>query len=256
MLIVTRAVLGLAAVLSVASPAMATFHFMQVEKIIGGVNGDTNAQAIQLRMRSGGQHLVAQSRLRAWDSAGANPVLLLNITTDLPGPSSTGDQILLTTTSFNVTTSPTADPDFTLAAAIPASYLAAGSLTFESDAGSVVWRVSWGGGSYTGSNSGTLDNDADGNFGPPFAGPLPSSGTLALQFTGSASAPSTNNAANYALSAGDAVLTNYDNTPFTVQPPQIPAVSEWGVLLLALSVCCAATLALRGGRAGTARLAG
>ena len=34
------------------APAHATFHFMQIEQVIGGVNGDSTAQAIQLRMRS------------------------------------------------------------------------------------------------------------------------------------------------------------------------------------------------------------
>jgi hypothetical protein len=29
--------------------ASAAFHFMQIEQVIGGVNGDTTAQAIQLR---------------------------------------------------------------------------------------------------------------------------------------------------------------------------------------------------------------
>ncbi len=32
--------------------AHATFHFMQIEQVIGGVDGDTTKQAIQLRMRS------------------------------------------------------------------------------------------------------------------------------------------------------------------------------------------------------------
>ena len=33
-----------------APPADADFHLMQIEQVIGGVNGDTAAQAIQLRM--------------------------------------------------------------------------------------------------------------------------------------------------------------------------------------------------------------
>ncbi len=37
-----------------ALPAQATFHLMQIEQVIGGVNGDTTAQAIQLRMRFAG----------------------------------------------------------------------------------------------------------------------------------------------------------------------------------------------------------
>ena len=42
-------------------PARATFHFMQIEQVIGGANGDTAAQAIQLRMRLGGQNFLSQT---------------------------------------------------------------------------------------------------------------------------------------------------------------------------------------------------
>ncbi len=47
-----------------------------------------------------------------------------------------------------------------------------------------------------------MENDADGNFGPPFAGALPSTSTSALRFNGAASAQSTNNAADYSVTAG------------------------------------------------------
>ena len=49
----------LALALSVAAllttSAQAGFHLMQIEQIIGGVNGNNAAQAIQLRTRSGGR---------------------------------------------------------------------------------------------------------------------------------------------------------------------------------------------------------
>jgi hypothetical protein len=38
--------------LALQEPALASYHFMQIEQVIGGVNGDSAAQAIQLRMRS------------------------------------------------------------------------------------------------------------------------------------------------------------------------------------------------------------
>src|SRR6266478_816038 len=60
------------ALIAVASPAYATFHMMQIEQVIGGVDGDTSAQAIQLRMRSAGENLVSQARLVAFDATGAN----------------------------------------------------------------------------------------------------------------------------------------------------------------------------------------
>ncbi len=49
-----------------AQPALASFHFMQIEQVIGGVNGDTSAQAIQLRMRSSFQQFVAGARMHRW----------------------------------------------------------------------------------------------------------------------------------------------------------------------------------------------
>ncbi len=60
-------ILGLVSV----RPAYASFHLMQIEQVIGGVGGDTTAQAIQLRMRTTFQNFVASARIRAWDAAGA-----------------------------------------------------------------------------------------------------------------------------------------------------------------------------------------
>ncbi len=51
-------VLALFLLVVLTLPAQASFHLMQIEQVIGGVNGDTNAQAIQLRMRFAGQNLV------------------------------------------------------------------------------------------------------------------------------------------------------------------------------------------------------
>jgi hypothetical protein len=68
----------------------------------------------------------------------------------------------------------------------------------------------------------TFTNDSDGNFGPSFAGPLPTSGVQALRFTGTAAAPSSNNAADYALTDGAAVVTNNARNSFTVNEPPPP----------------------------------
>ena len=66
-----------------------------------------------------------------------------------------------------------------------------------------------------------MDNDADGNFAPPFAGALPSTSTSALHFNGVASAMSTNNAADYSVTAGAATFTNNagDSTSLIVGTP-------------------------------------
>lgn len=197
-----------------AAPAQAIFHLMQIEQIIAGVNGDTSAQAIQLRMRQSGQNFISGTRLRVFDANGANPVTVMTFLESVQSGAA-GSRILIASPAFNALTTPTAAPDFTMTNLIPESYLAAGSLVFESGT-TVYWRVSWGGADYTGSCSGRLDNDSDGNFCPPFASPLPSCGLRALRFTGAANAASTNNAANYALTSAPATFTNNAGTSFTL----------------------------------------
>ncbi len=201
-----------------APPAHATFHLMQIEQAIGGVNGDVNAQAIQLRMRSSLQNLVSQARVKAWDAAGLNPVLIIDLTTNVTN-SAAGDRVLIVSSAFQNYVSPVRTPDFTMTNLIPPSYLAAGSLTFEDDFGTVYWRLSWGGASYTGSGSVNLSNDADGNANPAFGGPLPSTTLQALRFSGAAGALSTTNSADYALTAGASVWTNNARLSETVTVP-------------------------------------
>ncbi len=201
--------------LASAGSAAASFHFMQVEQIIAGVDGSTAPQAVQVRMRSGNQNLVSAARLVAHDAAGANPIVLHTIPTNVSG-SAAGSRVLLATAGFASATNPSITPDFTLVTPIPDTYIAAGSLTFESDGGLIYWRVSWGGAAYTGATTGSTTNDADGNFGPAFGDPLPTDAGQAMRFLGAASALSTNNAADYALSAGPAVFTNNAGASGTV----------------------------------------
>ncbi|MDX2200866.1 MAG: hypothetical protein SF069_18060 [Phycisphaerae bacterium] len=203
---------------ALASPALASFHFMQVVQIIGGVDGDSTAQAIQLRTRFAGQNLVSFSRVRVFDAAGMNPVLIVNMTTDVPNGAA-GANILIASTNFASQTSPAAVPNFTMTNLIPSGYLAAGSLTFEDDGGGVLWRVTWGGAAYTGPQNGAITNDADGNFAPAFSGPLPSSTLQSLRFINGVSAMSTNNAADYSVTAGAATFTNNAGQNFIVAPP-------------------------------------
>ena len=99
---------------------------MDLEQVIGGVNGNVNAQAIQLRMRSAGQNLVSQSRIKVRDAAGLNPILILDLTTNVTNGVA-GDRVLITSSAFQTLVSPVQPPDFTMASLIPASYLAAGS---------------------------------------------------------------------------------------------------------------------------------
>jgi len=204
------------AVLALPVPALASFHFMQIEQVVGGLGGDTSQQAIQLRMRSGGQNMVSASRLVARDAAGVNPVLLLDITTNVSGFAA-GSTVLLVTPAFAAAQDPA--QDFVLAAPIPTSYLAAGRLTFEDDFGTILWSLCWGGAGYTGGTTGSTTNDGDGQFGPCDPDPLPSTTGQALRFTGTASAASSNNSADYAPTPGDALFTNNAGAAALVVPP-------------------------------------
>ncbi|MBI4578887.1 MAG: hypothetical protein HY718_04240, partial [Planctomycetes bacterium] len=86
---------ALAALALGTAPALASFHLMEIEQVIGGVNGDTTKQAIQLRMRSLGQNLVSGSRLVAYDATGANPVTLITFPSNVASGAS-GARILVT----------------------------------------------------------------------------------------------------------------------------------------------------------------
>lgn len=190
-------------------PAEASFHFMQIEQIVGGLCGDSRAQVVQLRMRVASQNLVTGARLTATDATGSNPVTLIvfpaNVTT-----ATAGSRILI---ASPVAAALLAGEDFTMTATIPASYLAAGRLVFTDPAGTTIyWSVSWGGAGYTGSNAGNTANDADGNFGPPFGTALLSTTSQGLRFQGAAGALSTNNAADYAYTADDATFVNNAGT--------------------------------------------
>ena len=200
-----------------AQPAFATFHLMQIEQVIGGVNGDTTRQAIQLRMRQNGQNLLAPGRLIAWDAAGANPIVIFDFTGNVTN-STAGSRVLVATSNFLAGLT----PDAVMTNPIPVSYLAAGKLTFETDgtAGAQVWwGLAWGtyAGTNTGVTSGGGGNDADGIFSPPpFEGPLPSTTQQAVRFLGAANALSTNNQADYDITTGAATFTNNAGATGTV----------------------------------------
>jgi hypothetical protein len=222
----TKFVCGLITLLSVLalqSTAHATFHLNQIEQVIVSVNGDTTAQAIQLRMRAAGENFVSGGKLVVFDAAGLNPITIIDPTTNVTN-GAVGDHVLIASSTFPSHTTPIAVPDFTMANLIPASYFAAGSLCWESNPGVVMWRLSWGGASYTGSNLGSTFNDADGNFGPPFDGAVPATCASALQFQGIATDFSTNNAADYLLIGSPIVFSNNARASFTVIQP-LPTVT-------------------------------
>jgi hypothetical protein len=210
-------------VLALQPTAHATFHMMQIEQVIGSVNGDTTAQAIQLRMRAAGQNFVSAGKLVVVDAAGLNPITVLDVASNVTH-GAVGDHVLICSANFPGHTMPAAVPDFFLANLIPASYFAAGSLMWQSDTGTVYWRLSWGGAAYTGPCTGSTTNDVDGNFCPAFGSPLPSSCASALQFQGSATDFSTTNAADYLLIGSPIVFINNAGASFTVIAP-LPTVT-------------------------------
>jgi hypothetical protein len=208
----------------------ASFHFNEIQQVIGGVETKTSAQAIQIRMRQAGQELITDCRIRAFDAQGNNPVVIVKFDRDVVNARA-GDTILITSATFNSLTDPPTVPDFTMTNLIPASYLAAGSLTFEGDDEIVLWRTCWGGAAYTGSTSGSLVNDGDGNFGPAFPGPLPSTSLVSILITQPASNLSTNSATDYSLSSGPAVFINNARQQFTLvdRCPDDPLKTAAGV---------------------------
>ena len=215
-----RSAIGLLAPVLLCTPCFAIHHLMQIELIVPSVNGNTDAQAIQLRMRDEGQNVMSGSRLMAYDAAGANPVLLFDFDVNVAN-GSTGDRILLTTAAFDGLTTPNADSDLTLANRIPDSYFAAGRVTFEEDNGTIFWSLAWGGSAYTGATTGGVSNDADGQFGPPFASALVSSVTYpnaasAVQTLLAADALSTANNVDYEVAATGVTVTNNGGDSFAV----------------------------------------
>lgn len=195
--------LVIAACALLPAPARAAFHFMQIEQAVGGVQGDASQQAVQLRMRAGGQNQMQVTRLRVLDATGANPVLLIDFASPVPN-AALGDRILIASTNFAARQGPV--PDFLMVNTIPPSYLAGGQLVFEEDSGGVIYSLCWG--NYSGPSTGSPFNDDDGQYAPCEPGPLPSGSLTALRFTGSASALGTTNASDFALTPDAAVFTN------------------------------------------------
>jgi len=192
-----------------------TFHLMQIEAAIGGINGDVTAQAVELRTRSQLQNFIQGTKIVAYDAAGLNPVTLITFPGNINN-SGAGTRILVASAAFVANTFPNAQPDFMMTDLIPQSYLAAGRITFEDGFGSVYWSLAFGGANYTGPTNGTFDNDLDGEFGPPFNGPLPSTSTSSLHFQGLASDPSSNNRDDYRVTPAPAVFFNVAGSRFAV----------------------------------------
>ncbi len=208
-----RVIMFGALALAVAGSANAGQHFMQIEQVVVNGGGDSTSQAVQLRMRAGGQNITSGTELIAFDAAGNNPVSLLTLGSNVASGNA-GDRILVVSPNFASQMAIT--PDFTMTAVMPQSYFAAGKLIFERSNGDIIWSLCWGGASYTGTNTGETFNDADGDFGACFASALPQTSDQGLLFQGAAADLSTNNAADYAATVSAAVVTNNAGSSSTV----------------------------------------
>jgi hypothetical protein len=202
-----------------------SFHVMQIEEVIGGVNGDTAKQAVQLRQRSSFQNQIQFGVLKAYDATGSNPVVLAAPSAPVPNFVA-GDRILFTTAAFDASTTPACVPDLHMNA-IPASYLAAGRITWEDTFGTILWSVTWGGAGYTGSTMGSLTNSTTGDFGR-MPTPIPTATNQAWLFQGAATDPSSagGNSADYLLTTGAAVFTNNARASFTVSGGPAPCYAN------------------------------
>lgn len=190
---------------------------MQIEQVIGSVDGNISAQAIQLRLRSNGQSQIGSGRLVAYDAGGLNPIILLDPTTAVSN-STAGSSVLFTSTAFNLLMNavPSYLPDFTLANTIPPSYFSGGRIVWDNGSTMIEWSLAFG--AYTGSNTGVGTNTTGGtgNFGSPTSA-LPTTGRQAIRTTLASGALSTGNSADYAIISSPTVKNNAGNT-FTVVP--------------------------------------
>lgn len=109
------ALLGLLTLLMLPCPAGATFHFMSISEIGAGFGGNASVQFVELRLDSGGQTFLTDTRLTAFDAEGNATVLLLS-DRDVPNGAS-GANVLYATDAFVAATGVT--PDFVIPAGIP-----------------------------------------------------------------------------------------------------------------------------------------
>jgi len=231
--------IALSATAFLPRPAGAAFHLMEIQQVIGGIGGDTTAQAVQLGQRSPNQTVLNNFvRLMVRDAAGNNAVTLSLFPLPNPTDGTLCRPILLGTASFAAKTTPAATLNYTMTP-IPPTYIPGGTITFEqiSDGG-ILWRLSWG--TYSGSNL-TNATNGDGDNSPPFAAALPSTSAAALKFSPACGTASTSNAAQYAVTPGPAVFTNNANASFTVvAPPPVPGLPGASKVLLPMALGLAA----------------
>jgi hypothetical protein len=78
-----RAVLAMALVLLTSIPVRAEFHFAVIDEVMSGCGADPTIQFVEIRMLSGGQTQVANTRLTAFSCDGSSVQVLRLVATNL-----------------------------------------------------------------------------------------------------------------------------------------------------------------------------
>lgn len=129
--------LALFGTMLLAPRAQASFHLMEISRVLAGYNGNAAIQAVELRMLAGGQNLVAGGMINAYDAAGNSLGTLGAFAANVPN-ALTDRRILCATTAFQTTFGITAD--LTITAGIP---VGTGQVSFE-EAGCFVNGIAYG----------------------------------------------------------------------------------------------------------------
>lgn len=106
-------------------PAHASFHLIEVSRVMAGYNGNASIQAVELRMLAAGQNLVSGGAIKSYD-AGGNPIATLGTFAANVPNSALGSRILCATSAFQTTFGITAD--LTITAGVP---VGTGQVSFE-----------------------------------------------------------------------------------------------------------------------------
>ncbi|HEV7734785.1 MAG TPA: hypothetical protein VGR62_21625 [Candidatus Binatia bacterium] len=96
------------------TPARAFFHVAEINEVMSGVGGDPAVQYVEIRLKAGGQNMVADSRLTVFDCEGTGHDVMLLVPSDVPNSANNARWIMATTTPLGGIT-----PDFTFTGDIP-----------------------------------------------------------------------------------------------------------------------------------------
>ncbi|TMA37439.1 MAG: hypothetical protein E6J79_10455 [Deltaproteobacteria bacterium] len=120
------ATLLVTALLVLLAPARssALYHLAHISEVMSGITGDPTVQFVEIRMDSGFQNFVGNTRLTAFDCTGTTATVLLTI----PPPATMAGQVpnqgagrhwIMGTSMLAAATTPSVTPDFTMTAGIP-----------------------------------------------------------------------------------------------------------------------------------------